>query len=126
MATKVGRRKVEGRIVRSNVVPKSQLPTSAFPLPPYLSSRLLLCDAMVRAQSPSQVDRAEPANLSRGKQPRQGIDRQLIGRVVELRHDYQAVGNVKIHVTGRQLLVIVKNRARQIDCDNFQRLAIGI
>src|SRR5687768_2429013 len=50
--------------------------------------RLLLRDAMKGAQSPGQVDGAQPLDVPAGKQASQRVERRQIGRVIELRnHD---------------------------------------
>ena len=49
-----------------------------------------------------------------------------IGRIVELRHNHHAVGDVEVAVAGRQSLAVVINRPRHRQRDDFQRLAVLI
>ena len=67
-----------------------------------LGPRLLLGDAMIRAQAPGQLFGRQPADLPIRKELRQGVDGCRIGRVCELRHDHHAIGDVEVRVANRQ------------------------
>ena len=62
-----------------------------------------------------------PTHLPVGKQLRQRLDGDCVGRATELRHDDDAIGDVEIRIAGRQASVVVINGPWHRQRHDFQR-----
>src|SRR5688572_2834796 len=75
--------------------------------------RLLLREAMQRPLAPHEVDGVDAHHLSIGKELRQGLQHLAIARIVEGRHEYDAVRDVEVGVTRGEPLTGHEPRARE-------------
>ena len=91
-----------------------------------LGHRLLLREAVERAQAPDQIERGAAADVAVGKQRGQRAQGLVVGRIAELRHDHHAIDDQKIAVARWQPLAVAIQGPRQAQRDDFQRLAVLI
>ena len=86
--------------------------------------RLLLRQAVQRAEAEDEVDAVNADDLAVGEELGQGIEGDAVGRIVERRNEHEAVGDVEVGVAGRQPLAVEDDRPGHRQLDDAERLPI--
>src|ERR1700683_5612658 len=89
-------------------------------------SRLLLRNAVERAEAPDQVERRPEHDAPRGEEPLQDIARLGVVRMIKAGHNDDIVRDVEIRIAPRQTLPVLLDITRCGQIDNVPRLALRI
>src|ERR1700677_2880399 len=88
------------------------------------SNRLLLRQAVQCAESPDQIARINRHNFACRKKVRERVESNTIVRIVEQRHQHDAIRDIKIGVAGRQLTALEYNRTGHRNLNNLKFLSV--